>query len=467
MESFIIFYKMNFEVDEYIYDDERMILYNKNINDRQKSAIQELFPGNEKYKSDMNFLKIGQKNQISMEKRSIRAAGIVLTFNCSLRCNYCSQSSCEGYSEEISKEDITAFINEVIKKRIITAIVLKERPSLNFTFTGGGEPTYNWELFQYTVLELEEQCKKRNIDLILSMTTNGMLNNKKIEFIASHFRKVMVSYDGTPDIQNKNRKTAIDSNTSIEVSNTIKKLISSGVIVTIRTTLWQSDIKYMLDMYEYIGKEFPGIKIWDINPVTPAGRAEKVMKNNAALGNTDFLEEYLKLLKYKKMKPFSFRITSPIFSSEPVGFNCGGVGPSILEIWLLPNKKITTCIDSSEIVTQVGEVLDHKVVFYEKYKDPLLDMGIRKYEECRKCIAFRVCGSGCPLKHIREERAKTGMIHWECRMEQRYWFLILRDLISKKASMEWKVDVSRALEKQGLDVLVLNYVNKGEEQNDI
>ena len=458
---------MDFIIDDYIYDSDRMILYKRDIDEDKKNILKKTFAINSEYEKDVRFLKDGQTSQISMSKRSIRAAGIVPTFNCGLRCNYCSQSSSEGIIEEITREDVSAFIREVIKKRIITAMILKEQASLDFTFTGGGEPTYNWELFKYAVLELEEQSRRKDVKLSLAMTTNGMLDFQKIEFIICHFNKVMVSYDGMPIIQNRNRRTANNSETNAIVSNAIKCFISAGVTVTIRTTLWQKDSYNLIDMYEHIRNEFAGIDVWDINPVTPAGRAEKIMKKNETLKEASFFDEYLRLLKYKQKKPSPFRISSPIFSSELTGFNCGGIGASVLEIWLLPNKKITTCIDSSEIITQVGEVRDHKVVFYERFQDPLLKMGIMKYRECKNCIAFRVCGSGCPLKHIREEKSKTGMIKWECQMERKFWKYILQEVISGRIIKGWRGYKSDDPSVRGLDILILNQTYEEDNEYDL
>ena len=77
----------------------------------------------------------------------------------------------------------------------------------------------------------------------------------------------------------------------------------------------------------------------------------------------------------------------------------------------------------------MGKIDDGKVIFYEDYNDVILKMGLKKYVECRECFAFYVCGGGCPIKHIREEQFKTGMMDWECDMEKQYWKYVLSQLI--------------------------------------
>jgi len=430
---------MEHVIGDYIFESDKMIIFNKDIQEKKKENILSSFDNTCKFQDEFDYLVSEESKQKSFQYRIVQGAGIALSFNCGLRCNYCSQSSHEGMFESITDEDIASFIKDIVFKKVIASIAMKEPAALSFYFTGGGEPTYNWERFKYAVLELERQCQQKHVQLSLGMTTNGMLNEDQIFFISEHFEKVLLSYDGLPAIQNDNRKTASGKGTNDIVCNTLRRLIEKNVKVTIRTTIWQDDFKYLFEMFDYISNNFVGLYSWDINPVTPAGRATEVMKvKSEQYKETDFFNAFLKLLKYSEHKNSYFRITSPLLVSSPTGFNCGAAGPNIQTLWLLPNRKITTCIDSSDIITEVGCVKDGKINYYDEFEDPIYKMAIRKFEECRSCIAYRICAGGCPLKHIRALETKEGMLEWECLMQQNFWKHILTETIKGESLWGWK-----------------------------
>lgn len=431
---------MKIELENYIFDSGKMIIYDKKymgyefqVEDVELNI----------YDKELNLLKDGIPPK-SVRDRFIETAGIALTYNCELRCTYCSQSSVEGIEERLTREDVRVFVSEIIKRKKMESLVNKKKPNMLFYFTGGGEPTYNWEKFTEAIDEVEDCCKRENVEVTLEMTTNGMLNEDQIVFIASHFKKVFISYDGISKIQDKNRRMPNGEKTSEAVENTITKLITLGIEVSIRTTVWQQDLDLMDKMCDNIHDNFKGLYSWEVNPVTSAGRAAKVFKNNKSnFEEYDFVDYYIKLLERNE----SFFIRTPLLSNTRTGFNCGGVGCIATGLWLLPDGKMTTCIDSSFETTMVGEVKEGRIEFYETYEDPLLEMGIKKYQECRECVAFPVCGSGCPLKHIREKKYQTGVMDWECSMQKKFWIMILKKVIENGEYLGWRKE--RSIEIEG------------------
>lgn len=419
-------------IGDYLFDADRLLLYEKSLSEDARTKLSTLIPKNDHYNSDIAFLKNGLTHQESMQHRTIQYAGILLNGNCGLRCNYCSQSSSEDFPFNLSNEDIIAFVRNILKKRIIAGIATRQHPSLILFFTGGGEPTYDWHTFKSSILSIEELAQHSDVSLSLRLTTNGMLNDKQIEFIGKHFESVLVSYDGMPDIQNKNRPTPSKGNTSNIVEHTIAQLSSSSVKTTIRSTVWHTDFIYLKEMAKFIIERFPKLSTWDINPVTPAGRAlDIIQRNSQPLKSQNFVDNYMELVNFIKNIPSDLKVSTPLFSAEPIGFNCGGVGVNVISEWLRMDGKITTCSDTSDIYTEIGKVENGKVIYYDSFDDPLLNSGVKKYQECKDCISFRVCGGGCPLKHIRESMHPLGIINWECSMQCEFWKMILSKLATE------------------------------------
>ena len=97
---------MLFRVNDYIYDSNREILYKRGVSITHKRGIIR------KYDTDIAELK--SKKIISFDRKLVKKAGIVLTANCNLRCNYCSQCSVEGYQEKIDIQAIRLFVDDIM-----------------------------------------------------------------------------------------------------------------------------------------------------------------------------------------------------------------------------------------------------------------------------------------------------------------------------------------------------------------
>src|SRR5699024_1788038 len=98
---------------------------------------------------------------------------------------------------------------------------------------------------------------------------------EQCDFLVEHFSTIMVSYDGMPSIQNKNRTTVHKIGTSAVVERSIERFSESEVDLTIRTTIWQDDFQHMTEMADYILGKFNGNFEWSIRPIIPVGRALK------------------------------------------------------------------------------------------------------------------------------------------------------------------------------------------------
>ncbi len=423
---------MLFKINDFLYDSEKNVLYRPQ-SDVSPALKFDTKDSCEDYKRRQSFLKHGIKNITNFKNRGICEAGISLTFNCCLRCNYCSQASIDGIPDTLTIEDIEIFARDIVKKRLIYSIANNSPEVLKIYITGGGEPTYNWNLFKDAVLTLEKVCFENNVELEISMTTNGILNPEQRDFVAEHIKFILVSFDGMDTIQNQNRQFKNGEMTSSIVEESIRSFIKAGSRVTIRSTVWQTDFPCLMEMAKYIEANFPGLYAWEINPVASAGRAVEIWKaKSKELSQNDFVDQYLQVRDYVENLKCGLNVFTPVLSHSIAGFSCGGTGVTANCLWLFPNKKITTCVDSSDIITEVGNICNGKIEYFEKYKDVLLETSIRGFDLCANCIAFPVCGGGCPINRIREETMPTGMFEWECSMQKHYWTFVLKELIKNQ-----------------------------------
>jgi len=365
----------------------------------------------------------------------------------------------DGHKEPLTIEDVMAFINDVMKRWTVNKLLGKTEESLTVALTGNGEPTYNWDLFTNAVLQIRQKCLDNNIPLNLRITTNGLLEASQRIFIAEQCDSVMVSYDGIPEIQERNRRCIHGSRTSESVEETIHFFKKTSIRLTIRTTIWQSDFHRLKEMADYIFGNFGTTMEWSILPVIPTGRAlHRVRKEHETLRESDFLAPYLDTVEYAKDKYGSVNITTPIFQDIVNAFYCGAISIFCSCPWLLPDKTIITCIESCDIKTTIGKVEEKGVFYFEKCADPLFKVYQQKFDECRTCIAYRFCKGGCPVRHLMNRNARTTMDDWECIMIQKYWTYIFENVLEAKECLGWCVKPIEMDRLEGIEVLKLTKV---------
>lgn len=429
-----------YTIENYTFDSNCLLLYNSTIDKVTLDSFIQPLEIDDIYNEAHTTLSRLHSEDMQMNKIAINMLGIIPTYNCNLRCSYCGYSSKEDDKNKLKISQVKQFISDIIKKRTIKKLIYHNNEPLQVTITGGGEPTYEWKLLEETIEFVKNECAINNIPLFCQMTTNGFLNDDKIEFISKNFQHIMVSYDGLPEVQDHNRRSKFADKTSNIVEESIKQFVKHNVPLTIRSTIWQKDYNRMSEMYQHIYSLVPyesNVK-WSIYPTLYEGRAVNGINEQGQNPYKDFLFYYVKLCKdiIKEKGVLGLRkIEVPLFSNETYGIYCGA--HMINHPWLTPDGSITTCIESKDNQTKIGEVGLNGVVYYEKYRDPLLEITKQKQDECRNCIAYHFCRGGCPIWHIRTENIRNEPL--ECGLIKEYWFYIIKSAIKGEYSFGWNL----------------------------
>lgn len=429
---------MLFEIeDEFLYDADRLVFIKRDVGKRDVARIGSLIPSNDDFDTAYDWINTDYRDGSNMRLRVMEAIGICLTYDCSFRCNYCSESSLEGASGNISKKDVFQFVADAMRRWVAAKLMDESVPPLEIRFTGGGEPTYHWDLFKEVVLGICDMAIRNDVDIILGLTTNGLLTDTQRQFIISHFRSIMISYDGLPDIHNRNRKSPCVCQTSGEVEASLRAFLACPKL-TVRTTLWQDDQKQLNEMADNLFDRFGRGLTWSILPVVPTGRAvRKMMTDQNQLRECDFLSAFLGVVAYAQQKYGDVNIETPIFNNELVGFFCGGTSLACKCPWLLPDSQVITCIESTDVKTVIGHV-DNGVVYHNNVDDPLLRLSCDTIVNCKKCIAYRFCKGGCPVHHLLFKEVNSKMVEWECDMIRRYWRFIFETILKGETCFGWE-----------------------------
>ncbi|VAW25167.1 Possible regulatory protein, partial [hydrothermal vent metagenome] len=173
---------------------------------------------------NIDFLKI-DTNDIKMNLVNLKQLVFEVTDACNLNCKYCGYGEFyEGYDprkrEGLSfkkAQNIIEYLAKLWKDNIETS--LSQPFTLSFY---GGEPLISMELIKEIIRfteSLDITCKK----IHYSMTTNGMLLKKHMDFLAAKQFNLLVSLDGNE----KNHSYRVDhrgNNSHKQVIDNIKLL---------------------------------------------------------------------------------------------------------------------------------------------------------------------------------------------------------------------------------------------------
>ena len=164
------------------------------------------------------FFKMSKEKKLVIDyrKKSIQKITIIPTGKCNLDCSYCITKRYRKYvKEKISYKDVCDFIKNYYRKD----------QKIFVSFTGGGEPTQRMDFIKNVVENLRKQFRF----IKFGITTNGVLNQKNLNWLIKNMDAINVSCDGPPEIQDRQRPLKGGGKSSKVVERTIKELVSKRI----------------------------------------------------------------------------------------------------------------------------------------------------------------------------------------------------------------------------------------------
>ena len=216
---------------------------------------------------------------------------IVLTLRCNCLCDYCHASS-QGLNA--NNTDMSFEVAEH------TLDIILQSPSSDIKIEfQGGEPSLNWPVLEFFVVEGEKRIKKLpNKQLSFVICTNLFdLSDDQIKFLNKHNVCISTSCDGPKDLYDLHRK-AINGQSAYE--GFIKNLEKARNIITKNEinallTVSKDNLNRLPEVIDYyIQHNFHSVFIRALNPYGYA------IKNKTSLGYSieEFVEKYRQALQY-------------------------------------------------------------------------------------------------------------------------------------------------------------------------
>jgi uncharacterized protein len=191
---------------------------------------------------------------------------LALSEACNLACGYCYNSTCP----DVPKQGL---MSEEVAERAIDWLFEASRDEQEVGITlFGGEPLLNRRVFDFAMEHSQRRAREQGKHVRYTMTTNGtLLDQSSIDHIKRHDFGLMVSLDGPPRVQDRQRPKHGGKPSFEEASAGIRALMRRRRRVTVRCTMTNARPR-MLDLIRFF-EEFGFTRIVlgkAMNPTDPS-----------------------------------------------------------------------------------------------------------------------------------------------------------------------------------------------------
>ena len=357
---------------------------------------------------------------------------------CSMKCSYCYYCSGEqnDSAKDLTRDQLDTIIDWLIKNSTVRKFVGKDN-TIKVTLTGGGEPTFNWDNFRYFIDNLKNKADVRNIDTYFILITNGVLTEKKIEYICENIDLIQISYDGNTVLQNNNRKLINGKGSADYVENTMEMLSQKGKKFCVRSTIQSCDYDKIYEMTMNIFTRYKYAMTYHIEPMQYTGRGSDLQKDSLK-DNNIFIDEYIRT-KNEVMKSFpEKRFYSNLFEYKDIQIVCTSAsGGSVI---IDNNGYLFPCSERLEIdKASIGSIKDGKV---SMINDNFIEKEYKKMlkTECGNCMYFSLCAGGCFSSFKRNENGELideGKV--KCKLVKDFWERAYKELAKSNEFLDMRL----------------------------
>ena len=331
-----------------------------------------------------------------------------LTTECNLRCIYCYN---KGEREGKGKQSLPL---EIAKAGIDEYFA--NNASRHIRFYGPGEPTMAFDLMRRIV----EYAKEKAGNAVTSeLQTNGAFQERRRKWILENLNIVWVSFDGTPDIQNKQRPFPNNKPSAPKIEENVKWLTANkgnrNFMVGARVTMTDLNVSRQIEMVDYF--DSLGIKYIWTDPIFPEVRKcpvnEDTDREEMSIDLGIYVKKFIEAHRYAKTKDIFYGSFLTCNFDGEAKVHCRACTPA-------PHLTTDGYVSACDLVVY-GENPNHMDCFivgkwndqdkkfdYDPYKHNIIKLqnrNIENIEHCKNCSVNLHCGGHC-LGEVQNETGK-------------------------------------------------------------
>ena len=315
------------------------------------------------------------------------------TDGCNLRCRYC-------YAGAEKKRHILP----VEAGKAAIDLVADNAKALEYEdfvvgFHGNGEPFFAFDVVQELCRYAHEAADRTGLKANLTIATNGVMNEKQLDWLIAWFDSVNVSFDGLEDLQNLQRPMADGSGSFPYVHRTLKRLNDAGKTFGIRSTLTSKSVEKLPEIAAFVLDNYPRCDPLHVEPAWEAGRSLKTGERtpDAEMFVKKFLEADAVLDGRMKL------VFSAARSGQPALSFCAVCSDSFV---LTSEGLITSCYEVAEprdprsgrYIYGRYDAPQKRFIYDEEKQTELHRLNVKNMPYCKDCFCKYHCCGDCAAK---------------------------------------------------------------------
>lgn len=317
------------------------------------------------------------------------------TQKCTLRCKYCYADGGRLDDAVIATEVLDAAIDLIIQN----ASELGADPGINFL--GEGEATADWVTFTHAIQKFKSRCVEAGLQPHVSLSTNGIFPQNRVEYIAGNVDHITFSLDGIGASHDQNRITPNGRGSFDLVVKTMKAFDNVKKEYGIRCTATVEAARELPGFISWIGQNL-SCKDVHVEPVfdnsNMAKTAEHVDEPAAAL--------FVKMFRRARQVSASYGIDL-YFSSADLKFKTSFCGVTDASNMVVTSKGLLTSCnevlrkdDKRASKFQYGSWNgeSHQFDVNEDTVRFLSSVNVTNLRKCQDCFAKYNCAGDCYAK---------------------------------------------------------------------
>ncbi len=319
---------------------------------------------------------------------------LFLTTACNLRCTYCYASAGDTPLRSMSLETAKRGIDFISANA-----VKKKRPSFSISYHGGGEPTANWKVMTGSFEYAQQKASQFGLSVSASSATNGVLRDDQIDWIVANLQGVSLSFDGIPEVHDKNRLTVSGEGSSAKAIHTIRRFDESGFRYAIRVTVTHDQIAYLPDSIEFICANFRPQRI-QVEPAYQLGRWTEA----PSAETEEFIDAYRAAQEHAAKYNYELYYSAARLGTLTNHF-CGISQDSFA---LSTEGNVSACYEAFSEDNSLADIFfygkpdnqGHGYTFDHQVLENLRHQGVQHREFCQGCFAKWHCAGDCHHKSL-------------------------------------------------------------------
>jgi uncharacterized protein len=197
--------------------------------------------------------------------------GIIPTRGCNMACSYCGFRSARA-----SAKPMDYAMAEAAVRWLAGNCRRRNKGTLNVHFFGG-EPLYAFDVVEVAVHSARRLAAENGLVPHFEVCTNGFLSDAQTRFVGDYFHTVILSFDGPPEFQDRNRRLKGRDGSFDTVARTARALAEGPAQLCLRACVTHDSVSRMAEIATWFSREFrPSVVSWEVLRPTPQSRKARI-----------------------------------------------------------------------------------------------------------------------------------------------------------------------------------------------